>query len=175
MAVEISNISSAEPRFISKAKYMRVWIVVGLWTFLVVQFAVDTVSTLVSSEPFPTITMPAFSAERIDRDGTARITTRTIAVIGSDGSVHQVEAADLLSPLYSVPAGLTLDRLLKPTQGVAPGLSDEALNWLRNRTEQLAVTDQPVGLRVEWLPGILDLRSSKTTVAADPSIREVRW
>lgn len=172
--MEIFSRTPVEP-VSNRSKYWRVWIVVGLWVVLVAQFAVDTVSTLVSSEPFPTITMPAFSAERIGRDGTARITTRTVKVIGSDGSLHVVEAADLLSPLYSVPAGFTLDRLLKPAQGVVPDLSDETVEWLRDQTEQLAVTAEPVGLRVEWQPEVLDLRTSETSVAADPSIREVRW
>lgn len=158
-----------------RIKYRRLWIIVGLWAVLVMQFAVDTVSTLVSSEPFPTITMPAFSAERIDRDGTARITTRTIEVIGSDGSLHDVEAADLLSPLYAVPAATTLDRLLKPTYGVVPRLSDESLEWLRVQAEGLAVTARPVGLRVTWQPEVLDLRTLTKNAAADPTTREVRW
>lgn len=139
------------------------------------QFAADTVLTLVSSEPFPTITMPAFSAERINRDGTATITTRTIEVIGSDGSLHAVEAADLLSPLYSVPAGITLDRLLKPVRGVTPDLPDESLQWLRAQTERLVLTVRPVGLRITWQPKVLDLRTSTMTAGTEPTIREVRW
>ncbi|MCF6391023.1 hypothetical protein L2K20_29035 [Mycobacterium sp. MBM] len=139
------------------------------------QFAVDTVLTLVSSEPFPTITMPAFSAERINRDGTASVTTRTIEVIDSDGSLHAVEAAELLSPLYSVPAGITLDRLLKPVRGATPDLSDESLEWLKAQTERLASTARPVGLRITWQPEVLDLRTSTMTVATEPTIREVRW
>jgi hypothetical protein len=175
VAVEIRSKSSSERPVFQRSKYRRVWIVVGLWVVLVMQFGVDTVSTLISSEPFPTITMPAFSAERVGRDGTARITTRTIEVIGSDGSSHVVEASALLSPLYSVPAGATLDRLLKPTQGTDPDLSDQSLEWLRRQAEQLAVTAQPAGLRVKWEPEVLDLRTLTKTGAADPTVREVRW
>lgn len=173
--MESRSKSSSELAGSQRVKHRRVWIVVALWVVLVMQFAVDTVSTLVSSEPFPTITMPAFSAERIDRDGTARVTTRTIEVIGSDGSLHDVEAAELLAPLYAVPAAITLDRLLKPTDGVVPDLSDESREWLRVQTERLSVTGQPVGLRVTWQPEVLDLRTSTKTAAADQTIREVRW
>ena len=158
-----------------RSNYRRVWIVAGLWFVLVVQFAVDSVSTLVGSEPFPTVTTPAFSAERVDRDGTARVLTRKIEVIGDDGSLHAVEAAELLSPLYSVPAGMTLDRLLKPAEGAVPDLSHESLEWLRRQAEQLRVTDKPIGLRVEWKPEVLDLHTMTKVTVAQPKVREVRW
>lgn len=173
--MDMPSTSSAHQSVVQRPKYWRVWIVVALWVVLVVQFAVDTVSTLVSSEPFPTVTMPAFSAERIARDGTARVTTRTVEVIGSDGSIRVVQAAELLEPLYSVPAGLTLDRLLKPNEGVEPYLSVEAIEWLRRQAEQLEVPAETAGLRVIWQPEILDLRAAIKTPDAEPTVREVHW
>ena len=167
-SVPSSSRSGHHPRAL-----LRVWILLALWGFLVIQFAADTVLTLVSSEPFPTVTMPAFSGERIDRDGSARITTRTVEVIARDGSPHVVEPAELLSPLYSVPAGVTLDRLLKPVGDREPELPAEAVDWLKDQTYRFGGTSSPVGLRVIWQSKKLDLRTLSVTATDDPVVREV--
>lgn len=150
------------------------WVVVGLWAALIVQFAADTLATSAGQEPFPTITMPSFGAENIGNDGSARVVERTVEVIDRDGSVRPVGVAKLFAPLHSGPASLTLDRLMKPSADGAE-LSSETVTWLKHRTEQLAVTPDPVGLRVIWQPAIFDVRNLIRTPTGRATVRELRW
>ncbi|GFG55743.1 hypothetical protein CQY20_08140 [Mycolicibacterium agri] len=152
----------------------RVWVIVTLWGLLVVQYAADTFATSAGREAFPTVTMPTFSAASIGDDGSARVVERTVQVIGRDGTVKPVGVAALLAPLHSGPASLTLDRLLKPSaDGAEP--SRETVDWLKHQTLRLAITSDPIGLRVVWQPAVVDLRAMTRTPAGPPTVREVWW
>jgi hypothetical protein len=153
----------------------RVWLIVALWALLVIQLAVHPLSPLAERKPYPTITMPAFGAANVGTDGRARVTERTVEVINRDGTVHTVSAAALLAPLHSGPASLTLDRLLKPSADGAPEPAHETVEWLKSQTTRLALTPDPVGLRVIWQPVTLDIRTLKRTPAGEATVREVRW
>jgi hypothetical protein len=153
----------------------RVWLIVALWVVLVAQFVVDTLATSAGQEPYPTITMPAFSAANVGTDGRARVTERTVQVINRDGTVQPVSVAALLAPLHSGPASLTLDRLLKPSSEVAPEPTHETVDYLKAKTERFASTPDPVGLRVVWQPAILDTRTLTKTLTGPATVREVRW
>jgi hypothetical protein len=150
-------------------------LIVALWVFLIAQFAVDTVSTLAGHEPFPTITMPAFSARSVEADARAQVTERTIQITSRDGTVHTVDEAALLAPLYSVPATATIDRLLKPSADVAPQPTQATIQYLKSQSERLGLASDPVALRVIWQPSVLDLRTLTVTPAGHAIVREVQW
>lgn len=153
----------------------RVWLIAVLWALLVAQFAVDTRYTSAGRAAFPTITMPVFSAENVGADGRARVTVRTVQVINRDGTGQTVGVAELLAPLHSGPASLTLDRLLKSSVDVAPEPTHETVEWLKAQTERLGLTPDPVGLRVVWQPVVLDIRTLEWTPVGQATVREVRW
>lgn len=152
----------------------HVAILIAVWAFLLLQLAVDTALTLTHREPFPTITMPAFSAEHIDTNGRATSTKRTIEIVGRDGTLHPLKAEDLLAPLYSVPAGGTIDGLLKQPGG-ANHIDEAAIEYLRRQAQMAMPAAEPVGIRVTWQPVILDVRSLEEIPAGDSTTREVRW
>lgn len=154
----------------------RVWLIVVLWALLIAQFAVDMHFRSAGRAPYPTITMPAFSAEDVGNDGHATVTTRTIHVINSDGIDGQVVRVDaLLAPLHAGPASSTLDRLLAPSvdQGSEP--TPETVQWLRAKAERLGLTPAPSGLRIVWQPAQLDIRTGEWTTTGNATVREVRW
>ncbi len=154
----------------------RLWLIVVLWVFLIAQFAVDVHFRSVGRAPYPTITMPAFSAGDVGNDGHARVTTRTIHVIDSDGIDGPVVRADaLLAPLQAGPASSTLDRILGPSADLGPEPTPETVQWLKAHTERLGLTPQPAGLRIVWQPVQLNIRTGEWTAAGTATVREVRW
>ena len=173
--MNLSTSSRDEVGTPERPRTWRVWFIVALWVVLVAQFVVDSLATSAGREPYPTITMPAFSAANVGTDGRARVTERTVQVINRDGTVRPVGVAALLAPLHSGPASLTLDRLLKPSAEVAPEPSHETVEWLKAKAARFASTPDPVGLRVVWQPAILDTRTLTKTPTGPATVREVRW
>ena len=124
---------------------------------------------------YPTITMPTFGAENIGDDGSARVVERTVQVIDRDGTVQPIGVAELLAPLHSGPASLTLDRLLKPSADGGAEPSSETVAWLKRQTEQSAITPDPIGLQIIWQPTKFDVRSLTRTHTGRATVRELRW
>lgn len=153
----------------------RVWLIVGVWAFLLVQGATDQISRAHGHGIFPTIAMPGFSAKNVGTDGRARITEREIQVIGADGRLRPVEVDQLMAPLNSSSAVATLDRIFDPKAKGPPEFSPETVDFLRRQTEQLHSGADPVGLRIAWQPTILDIHSLDKTPEGEPTVREVRW
>jgi hypothetical protein len=119
--------------------------------------------------------MPAFSAEHVGTDGRARITVRTIQVVDRDGTRHTVGAAQLLAPLHSGPASLTVDRLLKSSGDGGSEPTHETVQWLKAQTERLGLTPDPVGLRVVWQQVVLDMHTVEWTPTGETTVRELHW
>ena len=153
----------------------RVWFIVALWALLIAQFAVDRQFRSDGQAPYPTITMPAFSAEAVGADERARVTGRTIQVIDGDQTARTVNVSELLAPLHSGPASSTFDRLFTPSADGASVPTVETVEWLKARTIRLGLTPDPVGIRIVWQPAELDIRTGKWTPIGEATVREVRW
>ena len=153
----------------------RVWLLVGIFAFLLVQGAVDGISRSADYNIYPTVAMPGFSAKNVGSDGFARITKQRVQLIGVDQSLTEVGADQLLAPLNSASAVATLDRIFAPKATKAPSLSTEAVQWLRTQSEKTNESLNPIGVRVEWQPMLLNIKTANTTPAGPAIVREVRW
>ena len=117
--------------------------------------------------------MPAFSAEKVGQDGHARVTERSVQIIRKDQTTRTVEVSALLSPLYSAPAGLTLDRLLKADADAASTLRPATIGYLQTQAKRL--DPGAVGLRIVWQPEDLNIRTLDAEPFGAAKVREVHW
>lgn len=153
----------------------RVWVVIALWCGLALQGAADIVIRQSGHNAFPTIAMPGFGAKNIGTDGRAKVTARTIDVIGADGTQHAVAPEELLAPMPVASAISTLDEIFEPSAEGAPELSADTVNYLKRQTELLDSPSEAVGLRLVWQPELFDIQSLERVPSGTATVREVKW
>lgn len=190
MTAHEDSVDAEKPTDVGVQRTWRVWLILALWIFLLVQGAVVALSRYTGTEAYPMIAMPGFNASDIGANGQARVTERKIEVIDANGGLHSVTATALLAPMPTNPANATLDRIAgqwkkdrrqtqsadsNPRVTLSPALSAETTDYLKRQTEQLALNPRPIGLRIVWQPETLDMRSLQRTPAGEPTVWEVRW
>lgn len=153
----------------------RVWIVLALCAFLVVQGAGDIFARTAGGNAFPTIAMPGFGAKSVGTDGRAKATDRIIEVIDADGTSHEVTAETLLAPMPTASAVSTLNRIFDPAAKVAPGLTASTVEYLKKQTQRLDPVRNAVGLRLTWQPETFNIETLERAPMGPPTVREVSW
>ncbi|GAA1691018.1 hypothetical protein MMUR_55350 [Mycolicibacterium murale] len=151
------------------------WLVISLWVVLLAQGVVDGVARTSGNYAFPTVAMPGFGAGNVSDDGLGRGVKRSIQIIGADGTAFPVSADELLAPMPASSASFTIDRILAPTQNIAPSLPPETVDYLEYQARRLKPGADPVGLLVEWQPETINLATLQQTSSDSPTIREVSW